>query len=331
MTTVAARSPARICAIVVTFNRLDHLRQTVARLLSEALDHVIVVENACTDGTRDWLRMQNDPRLHVLELPENIGGAGGFEAGMREARAIYRPDWYLLMDDDARPLPGAVAQFRDQLPYCAQTGVVLAAARFPQGGVCEMNRPWRNPFWHKSIFLRTLFGGGRKGFHISDADYERQAPMPVDGGSFVGQFISAAAVDRCGFPDGRLFIYGDDVLYSLEVARAGFANWFDPRLHWEHDFGTFDRAHQRAYYPLWKVYYNFRNGLMLYRAAAGPVLFWGVLLLVVPKWALSARHYGEHSRTFLRILARAVWDGLRGKRNVSHPEVLALTERAARR
>ena len=37
MTTAAARSPARICAIVVTFNRLDHLRQTVARLLASQL------------------------------------------------------------------------------------------------------------------------------------------------------------------------------------------------------------------------------------------------------------------------------------------------------
>lgn len=323
----------RICAIIVTHNRLDHLRQTVARVLDEPVDHLIVVDNHSTDGTGEWLRGLNDRRVLHLPMSENRGGAGGFEAGLREARARHAPDWYLVMDDDARPSPGAVTRFRDTIRFYPQdqpVGVVLAAVRFPAGPICEMNRPWRNPFWHKGIFLRTLLGGGRKGFHIQDGDYAGAEPLPVDGGSFVGQFISAAAVDRCGYPDGRLFIYGDDVLYTLRLARAGFRNWFDPRVHWEHDFGTFDRAHQRAYYPLWKVYYNFRNGLMLYREAAGPLLFWGVLLLVVPKWRRSARHYGADSRTFLRLLHRAIWDALHRRLDISHPEVLAMAERAAR-
>ncbi|WP_374328265.1 glycosyltransferase, partial [Paracoccus pantotrophus] len=57
--------PPVIAAVVVTFNRLAHLEKTLARLLAEPLDHVVVVENGSTDGTREWLAGQGDPRLVV--------------------------------------------------------------------------------------------------------------------------------------------------------------------------------------------------------------------------------------------------------------------------
>ena len=84
--TLPQTPPARICAIVVTFNRLEKFRRTVERLLAEPLDQVLVIENGSTDGTREWLRGLSEPRLTVLEMAENGGGAQGFETGMREAR-----------------------------------------------------------------------------------------------------------------------------------------------------------------------------------------------------------------------------------------------------
>ena len=127
--TLPQTPPARICAIVVTFNRLEKFRRTVERLLAEPLDQVLVIENGSTDGTREWLRSDEialqDPRLLVLEQAENGGGAQGFETGMREARNRFDPDWYLVMDDDARPMPGATQAFRATLPR--PEGAVLAA------------------------------------------------------------------------------------------------------------------------------------------------------------------------------------------------------------
>jgi GT2 family glycosyltransferase len=45
---------ASLVAVVVTFNRLAQLQTTLARLLETAPQHltaIIVVDNACTDGT----------------------------------------------------------------------------------------------------------------------------------------------------------------------------------------------------------------------------------------------------------------------------------------
>lgn len=324
----------RLVAVVVTYNRLDQLRLTVARLLaatSEGLDRIIVIDNASTDGTAGWLAAQNDPHLVVQRCAVNGGGAGGFEAGMRFAVDTFDPEWILVMDDDARPAPGAVAAFLDADRSSAMAW--SAAVYHPDGRICDMNRPTLNPFWHRGMVWRTLKGAlrgrGRAGFHLNPADYEGSDFRAVDSGSFVGLFVSRAAIKTVGYPDGSLFIYGDDVLYSLAMRQAGGTILFDPAIRFEHDFTTISGADQR-FRPLWKSYYHYRNLLMVYRLAAGP-WFWLVLLMMMVKWALKARfHSGERGR-YLMLLGRAIRDGLLRRTQIPHARVLAWANPASSR
>ncbi|QBF34243.1 glycosyltransferase [Thalassococcus sp. S3] len=303
-----APSKMRLAALVVTHNRLDKLRETVARLLAEPLDHLLVVDNLSTDGTRDWLAGQTDPRLDVLLLEDNLGGAGGFELGLRAIQDRFDPDWTVLMDDDARPEPGTFAAFRAE-DWSGWTAVA-GAAFYPDGRICETNRPWINPFWHARAFLRTLIGGGRMGFHLPDSAYDTETPRKIDGASFVGLFLSRAAIDMAGYPDGRLFIYADDSIYTLELSRAGGRIAFVPGLRFEHDCSTLAPEGPKIYRPLWKIYYIYRNGLILYHRAAGPVWFWCALPVVLLKWTLAGRPYGEDRPQYYRYLMSAIRDAL---------------------
>lgn len=313
-----------LVAVVVTYNRLAQLRLTLARLLAEPaarLQAIVVMDNASDDGTADWLAGLDDPRLCIHRNSRNTGGAGGFEQGMRLAMARFAPDWIVVMDDDARPEPGAIAAFH----ACPRDGqdAWAAAVRHPDGRICDINRPSINPFWNRAALLRTAAGRGREGFHLGPADYEGTALRAVDGASFVGLFLSAAAIARVGYPDGRLFVYGDDVLYTLTLRAAGGTIAFDPGLRFEHDFSTID-AGDRRFRPLWKSYYHYRNLLIVYRAAAG-WLFWPALLAVLPKWLSKVRHHEGDRALFLRLLARAVRDGLTGRTGVDHAQILALS------
>ncbi|ULB12044.1 glycosyltransferase (plasmid) [Cereibacter azotoformans] len=316
---------ATICAIVVTYNRLEKFRRTLERLLNEPVDHILVVENGSTDGTREWLAGVKDNRLTVLEQAVNGGGARGFEVGMREACSRFDPDWYLVMDDDARPRPSAIAAFRRTLPR--PEGAVLAAVFFPDGRICDMNRPWRNPFWHLGVFCDTFLKlGGRRAFHISDAAYHADTPLPVDGGSFVGLFIPRAGVERCGYPDGRMFIYGDDVHYTLRLAQVGLPNHFEPQVQFEHECST--ELHGAAMTPYWKTYYHHRNLYEVYRVAVGPVLFWPLMLTLLPRWLFKGRDLPRPERQDYRALIRlAILDALRGKLDRPHSEILARSRR----
>lgn len=296
----------RLVAVVVTHDRLAKLQVTLARLLAVSpadLDAVVVVENASSDGTAEWLARQEDPRLHVLTLPDNRGGAGGFEAGMRWAVTQFDPAWLVLMDDDARPAPGALAAFHT-LPD-TRWDAVAAAVYFPDGALCPVNRPSYNPF------------GGR--VHVTAEDYAGPA-IAVDAATFVGLFVSRAAIARVGYPDGRLFVYGDDGLFTLALSQAGGRIGFDPSVRFEHDCSTFDG---RRFQPLWKIYYYHRNLLLFYRRAGG-WRFWPACLLILPKWLAKVRHHPGQRRAFLRLMRRAVRDGLAGRLDVSHAEIRAL-------
>ncbi len=298
----------RLVAVVVTHNRLDQLKATVHRLLDSPerdLQAVVVFDNASDGDTRSWLAAQGDPRLVIHHSPDNLGGAGGFAGAMRLAVAQFDPHWLVVMDDDARPAPGALAAFHALAP--ADGGGVAAAVYYPDGRICEMNRPSRNPFWDWRTFWRSL-RQGRSGFHLSPEAFTASEGRAVDVTSFVGFFVSRGAIAQVGYPDPRLFLYGDDGLYTIGLRKTGGAIRFEPSVRFEHDCSTFLTDSHR-FTPLWKVYYYHRNLLLLYRQAAG-WLFWPALLIVLPKWLAKVRHHTGVRRQFLGLMLRAIRDGL---------------------
>lgn len=321
VTHVEATLRKRICAVVVTFNRLEKLKKTIEALASDDIDEIIVVDNGSTDGTGAWLKTQQSATLRPVMLPENLGGSGGFEAGVRAAVEDPTLDWLVLMDDDAHPVDGAIARFRD----VAEPGAVHAAAvYYPDGSICEMNRPSVNPFWNIGAFARTLIGGGRMGFHIPDDAFDAE-PRDIDVASFVGFFLPVSAVRQVGYPDGSLFIYGDDVMYSIRLRKAGIKVRFDPRLRFEHDCGTKDRQTGKVLKARWKIYYLYRNGIFMYRAISG-WLYPAVLPVFLVKWFLTVGAHKPANRIERRLFWLAVRDGFAGRRDRPHQEIRALSE-----
>ena len=296
-------------AVIVTHNRCQKLQHTLAATLAQPFSAIIVVDNASTDGTRAWLAGQHDPRLHLILSEQNSGGAGGFAQGMIAA-LNYDPDWLVCYDDDAYPAPDALQQFTAL--DLGNTDSAAAAVYYPDGRLCEMNRPSYNPFWHPRKLLRTALGvftgRARGAFHITDSAYQSTAALPIDSSSFVGFFVRADWVRRLPLPEPGLFIYGDDVLYTLNLTKHGARHRFLPTVRFIHDCSTFQTA-RRGYHPLWKAYFTYRNGLLIYRMAAG-VWFYPVALLKALLWLAAVRHY-RNKRLYLRLWWQAVRDGIR--------------------
>jgi hypothetical protein len=82
---------------------------------------------------------------------------------------------------------------------------------------------------------------------------------------------------------------------------------------------------QKAVYnPLWKAFYTYRNGLKLYRIMAGR-LFWLVVLPKIVAWILNARHY-ENKKAYLKVSFIAILDGLNGRFDRSHIEIIKISQ-----
>ncbi len=317
----------QLVAVIVTFNRLDKLKVTLSHTLANRFAHIVVVNNASTDGTDQWLDNLADQRLHIIHSKKNLGGAGGFHIGFKYvSEQLNDADWLVCFDDDAYPEANVVDVF-ESLDVPDDAGSLAAAVYLPDGErISEMNRPSRNPFWHLRHFLGTA-GGGRKGFHVRDSDYLASGHIEIDTSSFVGCFVRVRNIRQglIGLPRSELFIYADDVIYILESRKAGFQHLFVPALRFRHDCETLINQ-QDVYHPLWKVYYTYRNRLELYRIAS-TWLYPLVLLVKIPSFLLAVRHYDPAERgTFLRLARASIADGLRRDYSKPHTEVLELAK-----
>ncbi|HEX9956413.1 MAG TPA: glycosyltransferase, partial [Fibrella sp.] len=97
-----------VTAVIVTYNRLADLKICLDSLRQQTRrpDAMLVVNNGSNDGTTEWLTTQAD--LTVINQA-NLGGAGGFAAGI-EGAFQSGATWLWCMDDDCIAAPDALEQ-----------------------------------------------------------------------------------------------------------------------------------------------------------------------------------------------------------------------------
>jgi rhamnopyranosyl-N-acetylglucosaminyl-diphospho-decaprenol beta-1,3/1,4-galactofuranosyltransferase len=192
----------RIVAVVVTFNRRPLLERLLPTLTgTPRLAEVVVVDNASTDGTGEWLAAQP---VHAVTLPENRGGAGGFHEGLRIA--LERgADLAWLMDDDGLPEPGCLERLLEEEDLDFWGPLVVDGAD-----------PGR------LVFPIRLPGGTRVVHDLADVQ-----AAAVDGRidgiviPFNGVLVTRALAEEIGLPREEFFIWGDDHEYRLRAEKAG--------------------------------------------------------------------------------------------------------------
>lgn len=251
-------SKISLTAVVVTYNRLAALKQTLAVYRQTEVDRLVVVDNASSDGTAAYLseiKAELGERIVVLTQSENLGGAGGFHEGIRHVRDNDLSDWIVISDDDSFPAPDTLKRFKQRLAEGAYPGADLVSARvvFPDGAICAMNRPMVSPSPVKA--LSNLLTGGRP-TQVDAEVLASQNPSPVLAASFVGLFVNVAALQQTRvLPNKDYFLYWDDVAFCLDMAAQGRPVIFDPALDFVHDCPRSSTQLSGI-----RLYYMVRNG-----------------------------------------------------------------------
>lgn len=201
-----------VTAVVVTYNRLDKLKNVLSALEDQTLppSELVVVDNASTDGTGDFLasyasEQHGGMSVKVISCAENLGGAGGFSAGMKSGYDSGS-DFVWIFDDDGYPEPdalekliqgynGAVDELGPDVPYAC------SVVKFIDGSICEMNNPV--PTWD---WGRLLAKG--------------QNSVMVTSCSFVSVLIPRWVIESFGLPFKEYFIWFDDAEYTLRITKT---------------------------------------------------------------------------------------------------------------
>lgn len=306
-------TPARVVAVVVTWNRIDLLRESIDALRAQTHPPaaIVVVDNAATDGTGALLDGPYGDGLDVVHLAENTGGAGGFAVGVERA-LTHVPDLVWLLDDDTVPTETAAAELvRAWAGYPGRQRPAVLASKvvWTDGREHPMNTPRAKP---------------------GATEAEKQAAaavgaIPIRSASFVSIACDAATIRERGLPVADYFLWNDDFEYSTRLIRdgVGLAVPASVVVHKTKVFGSTDVD------PGERFFYEVRNKLWVFTRSQG---------LSVPEKALySGSTLRRWARTFAAspdraTLRRALGKGLRAglRRPRDNAAVLAAARPAAR-
>ena len=250
----------KVDVVIVTYNRKELLVKCLEAISQQSYsyDKVILVDNASTDGTIEYLeskKILDHPKLILLKQTENTGGAGGFSAGMKYAFE-HGADYVWMMDDDAIPHPTALEEL---MRYATPEHIYGSLA------VNGEDTAWATTLLanNKTVHLKN---------HVPELAEVQSLP-------FLGFLTSKEIYQNIGLPDASYFIAADDVEYCMRAQHAGHKIFICGQSQIEHpksdryEFNFLGKKITCLNLVAWKRYYDTRNRLLIAKKYYGFKLY----------------------------------------------------------
>jgi GT2 family glycosyltransferase len=228
---MARRANPLVTVSLVTFNGMHWLPGCLATLLTQDLSgyHVLIFDNASTDGSLEWLREQvsQDDRVTIRASSENLGFAKAHNCNIAEARGEY----VLLLNQDIELDAGFIRE------------AVAAFARDDHIGAVQGRLRRLGPNSERtSVMDTTGLVMQRDRRFISRSQGEREAPAHLVAGPVFGADGPAPMYRRLALIDARLpatsggwevldedfFMYKEDVDLAWRLRLLGWTAWYAP-------------------------------------------------------------------------------------------------------
>jgi N-acetylglucosaminyl-diphospho-decaprenol L-rhamnosyltransferase len=217
--------PDRLTVVIAAYNG----EQTIGRLVSAALasravDKVLVIDNASSDGSA---KVAGGLGAEVILLSEN----GGFGAACNEGLARCTTRWVAFCNQDIEPVGDLFGKLLDAaLTLRAPTNPEVIVAPKLQSAADEIAETGhRLPSWRRQL-LELLFGASAAALRNVVADTASE-PVRVDWVSAACIVGPVAALRSLGGFDPSYFMYVEDVdLFQRWQSRGLAAFWVPSAL-----------------------------------------------------------------------------------------------------
>ncbi|MCT0041235.1 glycosyltransferase family 2 protein [Weissella confusa] len=290
-----------VSAIVVTYNRLDMLKEVIEALKSGTLvpDHIIVVDNNSRQDTVDFLTGLGE-QIEYLRLEENLGGAGGFNQGVRYFMENTEDDFVWLMDDDTVPHNNTLEELLNFASETKKFGFLASDVRWIDGSRAKMNNPAPKN-------------------RLKKIPENATHPEELMNATFVSLLMKREVISQIGLPITDFFIWGDDIEYTERAARVA-PGYFVPSAKVTHKMATnvgsnimndtLDRLPRYFYSYRNKVYYGAKRNLAGHIKSNVRIFLEALRLLIMP---------GIDNRfKRIKVLVKGVCAGITFKPNIEY-------------
>jgi GT2 family glycosyltransferase len=288
--------------IIVNWNARAHLRRCLdsvqrANQAEFELGHVVVVDNASSDGSMDSLEQAKLP-LTIIRNAKNRGFAAACNQGAKGSTA----DYLLFLNPDTALAPESVSvavQFM-QLPENLEAGMCGIQLVDEQNRVTRRCSRFPEP---KNLFAQML-GLNRlfpEHFHdkfMSEWDHNETRQVDVVTGAFL--LVRRVTFECLGGFDQRFFVYLEDVDFLYAAHQAGWSCYYLATTRAYHKEGGCSEQAKAA-----RLFYSLRSRVLYSYKHFGWATATGLLvgtILVEPfirlAWAAWRRSVGEMRETF---------------------------------
>lgn len=190
----------KVITIVVTYNRKELLKECIESLLNQkdAYTDILVIDNNSNDGTEEMIKEY--PGIMYENTRENLGGAGGFNYGIKKVFSLKEKyDYIWIMDDDTIPDDNVLNKILNCANLHKNFGFISPKIVWKDGSLCNMNKQM------------TITG------KVIDENTENM--QKLEHCSFVACFINREAIINIGLPIKEFFIWCDDSEYTERISK----------------------------------------------------------------------------------------------------------------
>ena len=239
-----------VAIVILNYNGRVFLEEFLPTVITHSIGHQIyVADNASTDDSVAFIK-QNYQVVRLIELPTNLGYAGGYNRALAQIEAQY----FVLLNSDVAVTANWV------------TPVVSLLNAKPQIAACQpkildFNRPKYFEYAGAAGgFLDKLGYAYCRGriFDAVEADLgQYNDSRPVHWATGACMFVRADAFKKMGGFDEAYFAHYEEIDLCWRLQNAGFETWYCAQSAVYHvGGGTLQKSNPQ------KTFFNFRNNLL---------------------------------------------------------------------
>lgn len=216
-----------LTTVIVNWNTVDLLEECIASVnaeVPEGLGHqIIVVDNASSDGSAEWLRTHH-PEVRLIESPENVGFCRANNLALRASDSTF----VLLINTDARLSAGALAAMRSHFDREERLAIVGPRLIYGDGTFQRWTGGRSVGLWSMAMFLSGLDRFDKYLPAVRGIYLGHDTPTAFQTGwvSSAVMLIRRAALDDIGLLDESIFVYMDDVDLCHRANAGGWKVWY---------------------------------------------------------------------------------------------------------
>lgn len=202
-----------IGVIICNYNKAEYVVECVEKVVNQTIKDldIFVVDNASADESVSKLQERFGDSVTILVNPENIGGSGGFQTGIRKAQELgYQ--YIMLLDNDAMleehaiEYPYEYIKIHKDVGFC---GAETLNMHYP-----EIYQDFGGRLDYDTFYMRGIMARSRR--------LEIPVAMEADYVASCALLCRMEAVRAAeGMPEEN-FIYWDDVEMCMRCRMAGY-------------------------------------------------------------------------------------------------------------